>query len=305
MDTPDKSQKQKSNQMVVAAGLILFLLVVIGALIWGMMRRSQDTGFQMDLKEVPEVSQDFASPATESGLGMQAAVTAFHQGNFESAARQFEELLRAQPDDAELHGKLGEALAAMNQDEKAISHLAEACRLNPRDTGSLLNLGISLGKLNRSSEAEQKFAEVVEKDAESSEAHYHLGSIRARLHRPEEAVGPLRKAIELNPAHPAALNELAWIMATSPQDKLRNGAEAVKLAERAVQNTENKKAQAMDTLAAAYAEEGRFDDAVSTAQKAQETARKMGDFKVVEEMKKREELYWQGKAYRDTATVSP
>jgi len=73
---------------------------------------------------------------------------------------------------------------------------------------------------------------------------------------------------ESGPTGKSRLNSLAWILATHSQDNIRNPAEAIRLAERACELTNQKDAGFLDTLAAAYAAAGRFDDAVATAEKA-------------------------------------
>ena len=86
------------------------------------------------------------------------------------------------------------------------------------------------------------------------------------------AIARYRRALEIDPYLVEALNNLAWLLATCPEASVRNGAEAVQLAERACQITEYRRTIFVGTLGAAYAEAGRFPDAVATAQKACELA---------------------------------
>ena len=94
--------------------------------------------------------------------------------------------------------------------------------------------------------------------------------------RTREAVAQYREALRLNPNLAGALNNLAWVLAASPDDELRNGAEAVRLAERACELTHYGEPSFIDTLAAAYAEAGRFPEAVTTAEKAEQLATAAG-----------------------------
>jgi Flp pilus assembly protein TadD len=89
-----------------------------------------------------------------------------------------------------------------------------------------------------------------------------------------EAVQYYREAIRLDPQFAMALNNLAWLLATHADASRRNGAEAVLLAERACQLAQWQHPYFVGTLAAAYAEAGRFDDAVATADKALALAEK-------------------------------
>ena len=100
------------------------------------------------------------------------------------------------------------------------------------------------------------------------------------------------------------MNNLAWLLATCPEASLRNGAEAVQLAEKACQITEYHRTIIVGTLGAAYAEAGRFADAVATAQKACELA---GIFKEEALLAKNQELlelYRSGKAYHEAGKTT-
>jgi tetratricopeptide (TPR) repeat protein len=110
-----------------------------------------------------------------------------------------------------------------------------------------------------------------------------------------EALAHWRAAIDLAPTHAAALRQAAWILATSSQASLRNGPEALALAVRAAEVSGTKDAAVLDTMAAAYAETGRFTDAVLTAERALALA----DVKLAESLKRRIEGYKAGTAFRD------
>jgi Flp pilus assembly protein TadD len=86
----------------------------------------------------------------------------------------------------------------------------------------------------------------------------------------------LAHSLLLQQDFPDALDRLAWILATTPQAEFRNGEEAVRMAERACELTGHKQARFLATLAAAYAEAGRFPEAVSTAELARELAAAAG-----------------------------
>jgi len=104
------------------------------------------------------------------------------------------------------------------------------------------------------------------------------------------------------PDNPAGLNDLAWLCATHPSAEVRNGAEAVRLAERACQLTRRKAAPFLDTLAAAYAEAGRFAEAVRTAREAQTLALAADDSKTAAGAAERIEWYKTARPWRDPAT---
>ena len=88
--------------------------------------------------------------------------------------------------------------------------------------------------------------------------------------------------MRLAPDSPIVLNNLAWILAANPDSRLRNGPEAVTLAERACQLTEFRQPMFIGTLAAAYAEAGRFEDAVKAAEQARDLAVAAGQNELAE-----------------------
>ena len=95
------------------------------------------------------------------------------------------------------------------------------------------------------------------------------------------------------------MNNLAWILATDPDATNRNGAEAVQLAERACALTDRQIPVLVGTLAAAYAEAGRFKEAIETAQQARDLAQAAGQPEVAEKNRQLLELYRSGQAYRE------
>jgi tetratricopeptide (TPR) repeat protein len=99
-------------------------------------------------------------------------------------------------------------------------------------------------------------------------------------------------------------NNLAWMLASHPDPQIRNGKEAVDLAERACRLTNNEMPIYLGTLAAAYAEAGRFSDAVATAEKARDLARKAGLGTVAQRNEQLLELYRAGRPYHEPADAN-
>jgi Flp pilus assembly protein TadD len=122
-----------------------------------------------------------------------------------------------------------------------------------------------------------------------------------QLGRNREAVAQYREALRLNPNLAAALNNLAWTLATSPEDELRNGAEAVRLAKRACELAHYGEPLLVGTLAAAYAECGRFPEAVTMAEKAEQLATDAGRTAVAAKNRQLLELYRVGKPCHEPA----
>jgi len=138
------------------------------------------------------------------------------------------------------------------------------------------------------------------------ETHYNhpkllvlAGNGLAAEGQPAAAVKLYRDALSLNVDYLDARNNLAWILATSPDEELRNGEEAVRLIEVALRSGGTHVSSLLDTLAASYAENGQFDRAVMVAKKAVEKAEKRGDPQRLKTLTERLQLYESGQPYRD------
>jgi Flp pilus assembly protein TadD len=120
----------------------------------------------------------------------------------------------------------------------------------------------------------------------------------------DEAIAHFQRALEIKPDMAAVLNDLAWIRATHPSARLRDGRQAVTLAQRAIELSSSN-ANALDTLAAAYAEAGRFPDAVRTAKEARQQATAEGNRRLADSLQKRIKLYSEGQPWRDPPPPEP
>ena len=116
----------------------------------------------------------------------------------------------------------------------------------------------------------------------------------------EDALARFQTAIRDKPDFPAALNDLAWILATDSDPKLRSGAEAVRHARRACDLTHNQQAALLMTLSAACAEAGRFPDAINAAQTARDLAATAGQKNLAVQNEELLRLYRAGRAFRES-----
>jgi tetratricopeptide (TPR) repeat protein len=202
----------------------------------------------------------------QPGLASQtlaAANDSIKQGQLDDALRGFTTVTWLEPGNAQAHEQLGLLLARRAKFGEAIFHLQEALRLAP-----------------------------------GAEAHYNLAAVLAMHGDLREAIEHYRQVLLAKPDSAPTLNDLAWILATAPQSDLRNGSEAVRLAERACQLTNRKNPHFLGTLDAAYAESGQFDQAITAASTARDLALASGDKSVAEAAETRVSLYRAGKPYR-------
>ncbi len=126
-------------------------------------------------------------------------------------------------------------------------------------------------------------------------AYLGRGDLYLALGQRAKAAGDYRSALQLTPEDVAALNNLAWILSTSPEAELRDGRRAVELAAAACRATEHRRAELLGTLAAAHAEAGDFSAAVEWAQKAIQTA----EPPLKEELEDQLQAYQMRRPWRD------
>jgi tetratricopeptide (TPR) repeat protein len=217
----------------------------------------------------------------------------------------FQKYLEANPDSAEAHNNLGRALAEKGRLTEAIAHFRKAILLKPDYLEVHLSLGAVLAWQEKSDEAMVHFAKVLEINPDIAEAHYYLGvALYHSQGKTAEALAHWRRALRIEPNHVPALNQTARVLATSPETSVRNGAEAVGLAERAVHLSGGRDPETLDTLAAAYAEAGRFSEAVEAARRALALAAQLNNKPLAEALTARIALYEAKAPLRETWPAS-
>jgi Tfp pilus assembly protein PilF len=154
-------------------------------------------------------------------------------------------------------------------------------------------------------QAAAQFTQALRFDPTNAVAHFSLAGVRVEQGQAAAAVEHYRAALRAKPDFPEALNNFAWLLATHPDAQLRNGAQAVEFAERACRLTDFKVAALLGTLAGAYAEAGRFEDAVKTARRAIELARATGETERAERNAQLLELYLARRPAREGAATEP
>ena len=165
-------------------------------------------------------------------------------------------------------------------------------------------LGIVLLHVGRVQEAMAHCQQALRINPDYAEAHYGLGLALEQAGKVREANVHYEQALRINPDYPEVQNNLAWLLATRAPSEGGDPVRAVTLADQACKLTDNRVAQYLDTLAAAYAATGRFDDAVATAQKAIELARSAGQLQVATQVEPRLELYRAGRPYLQPIDVA-
>jgi Flp pilus assembly protein TadD len=164
---------------------------------------------------------------------------------------------------------LGLALARQGRRQEAMAQFHKALEIKPDDAKALNNLGNTLVLDGQVTAAEAQFRKALEVNPRDAEAHSNLAGALAMSGEPAEAIAQFRQALDLEPGNVAILNNFAWLLATVSEAALRNGAEAVALAQKANQLAGGGNPRVLHTLAAALAEAGRYGEACATARLAE------------------------------------
>ena len=176
-----------------------------------------------------------------------------------------------------IHSNLGYALARKGALDEAIEHLHTAVELQPGYADAHYNLAVALSQEGKTREALEEFRKTLAIRPTDAEAHTSLGNVLAQEGFVSEAMQHYETALQLAPEMVLARNNLAWILCASPDAAARNGARAVELAQQAVELSGGNNPLFLRTLAAAYAEVGRFPDAVETVERALRMAEAQND----------------------------
>ncbi len=253
--------------------------------------------------QVNEAKEYFAAALRikpdDAGANSGLATCLARLGKLAEAVQHFDAALRAAPDSAQSHKLLAKALVQQDRLPEAVTHYSTAFKLDPRDVETLNQLGTTLARLGKLDAAITNFHLALAVGTNQAVTHENLGLALLLQAKTSEAVAQFQEAIRRQPDSPEALNNLAWILATQRDARYRDGTQAVLHAARAVALTRTNDVGKLDTLAAAYAEAGRFADAVATARRAAELATAAGQTGLTAQIRTRLEFYERAQPYRE------
>jgi tetratricopeptide (TPR) repeat protein len=194
---------------------------------------------------------------------------------------------------------LGIVFLGQGKVDEAISLLQSAVDLRPDNSPAHENLAKALLQKGRIADALVHYRKLLELQPDNMEIHNIVGTVLVQQGRIAEGAEEWQKVLAVEPDNGNAMSNLAWVFATSPDQSVRNGPKAVQLAEQAVRISGGRIPILFRTLAAAYAESGRFSEAIQTAQQGIELANSQGNSGLATELQGNIALYQERQPLRD------
>jgi protein O-mannosyl-transferase len=220
-------------------------------------------------------------------------------GKPEEAATRFQTALKGGAPLAMAHFGYGRALLGTGKLDESMAEFREALRHDPSYAEAMFYLGLALVEKGDREQGVKEMRRAAELAPRAPDVHMQLGKVYTGQGKAREAVAEYKEALRLNANYPEALNNYAWLLATHSDAEIRNGHLAVDLGERACELTKYEVPQIVGTLAAAYAEAGRFDDAIKTGERARDLAAAQQQEGLAKKNSELIALYKAGKAYRE------
>jgi tetratricopeptide (TPR) repeat protein len=276
-----------------------------------------------------------ANPASHAGL----ARVLLNQGKTEEAIAEAEQAARLDPNLAEAQTTLGQALMRLGRASDALTHYSEAKRLRPDSAAAHYNLANALARLGQLAPARSQYLQALALDPGLADAHnnlayllvregnleeavqefqhalklqpdfwqarYGLGDALSRSGRDEEAIREFSAVVRQRPDYADGLGRLAWLLAASSNPRIRDSAQAVQLAERACKLTNQQQPTLLRTLSVAFAEAGRFADAVRTAELGRDVAQAAGQKELAIKLQELAEQFRAGRAFHEAEQAGP
>jgi tetratricopeptide (TPR) repeat protein/thiol-disulfide isomerase/thioredoxin len=212
--------------------------------------------------ERAELDRQFAAANFDLGLAMLSS------GDQAEAMAYFQRAVAVQSSHVGALTNIGALLARGGQPRQAVDYLQRALDADPESQSARTNLAAALGALERFADAAAQYRVILKAEPDDAQAHAQLARILLEQGDAAAAIDHLQRAVELNPQEFAASVSLAWIRATSPHDSMRDGAQALQLAQRLLRSTRGRNAIVLDLLAAAQAEQGDYAAATATLNQA-------------------------------------
>ncbi|MGA2278762.1 MAG: tetratricopeptide repeat protein [Verrucomicrobiota bacterium] len=227
------------------------------------------------------------------------------QGQMERVIDEARRAVELGPEDLFTHRFLSDYLVRLGRDNEAVTAARNGLAVFPYDADLHYELGQALARKGDLMMATNQFAYALLFEPDWTEAHLNFGRALIHLGDAPNGLRHFREAVRLAPDSPLALNGLAWLLATYPDAAMRNGPEAVRLAEHACAVASRRNPALLATLAAAYAEAGRFPEAINAAQEAIALARTAGNEAAINRVENLLGFFQSGRPFHENTTPSP
>lgn len=233
------------------------------------------------------------------------AVTYFNRGvewhakhDYDQAIADYTEAIRLNPKYASAFYNRGNSWRSRRDNDRAIADYTDAIRLNPKYAAAYNNRGNGWHDKRDYDRAIADYTEAIRLNAGYASAYYNRGNSWSEKRDYERAMADYNEATRLNPKHVNSHGALAWLLATSTASGVKNPKRALELALKAVELSRREDGDKLDTLAAAYAANGNFKEAV----RVQEEALAFPEFEKTQgkAARRRLELYHQGRPYTES-----
>ena len=235
-------------------------------------------------------------PAPAFAGAWENGLEAIVQKDYVRAIACFTACIEQNPKDAKGYSSRGFAHRLKKEYDKAIADCSQAIVLDPKFALAYFNRGNVFFDKREYDKAIADYSDAIRLDPNSAVVHGCRADSYANTKEYAKAIADYTQVIQLDPSDAVACNDLAWILATCPDDALRDGSQAVEYATTACESSQWQDPQMLDTLAAANAEAGKFKAAVQWEQKAIDLGH---DPEEKEKASQRLKLYEDGKPYRD------
>jgi tetratricopeptide (TPR) repeat protein len=227
------------------------------------------------------------------------ALAYYTKGRDADAWRHLERALSIYPSHAEAHNLMGLIRYRQGRSQEATDFYRRAIALDPYRAQYHHNFGLALMKQEDWSAAATAFRDETELQPDAIESFHGLGYVLARQGNYQDALLAWRRTLEINPQFWPTVYEVAWVLATCPENGIRDGAEALRLAHRLPFDPKKPNSARLEVLAAAYAETGQFSEAIKTAEQMQQLPVVSGTSLIpVTGREERLSLYKAGRPYR-------
>ncbi len=245
---------------------------------------------------ISEFRAVIAVQPTNSGARLNLGSALAAQNRLAEATEVFQQQVSLTPDNTDARFNLAKVLQQLGRLPEAQEQFEAVLKSNPADVAARQGLGLTLAQTGQFNAAAAQLQQAL-KYGTNATLYYQLALVQMMQTDFTNAVASLQQALALETNAPMVLNDLAWVLATSPDPALRQPAEALRHALRACELTNHKVARFLGSLDAAYAATGQLDNAITTAQKVITLAEQNGETEIAGLAKARLMLYQQGRPY--------